>query len=354
MTRVRAITVREAHGIRRFLYPLRALIPLPKACSAKDLRLQREDGRPVPSQAILAAEEGPCLVRLDFAVSLDPFEELKLELVTGAAEERIDDPLIIESAERYRCVQKRFSVEFDLMGCVHQAVYDGAPHLRGPSGILRNGQPAALAGQTGFSAGPLAARISALGRYPDACSCRTVLELSACKSWAALTHVVATPRAGDEVSFSMPFAVGSTAPTCDFGIGGGLYGKLQEGSAPEVTWLTNFDASGQVRWSLATGDRVDYQGHVPERAQYRSQRWFHLVDRDKALAATITEIPADCRSMTVSLRASGDTDISFRLGDVAAGAASFGICYHFLNDIPARSAATNPQSILLPPIVDAR
>ena len=32
--------------------------------------------------------------------------------------------------------------------------------------------------------------------------------------------------------------------------------------------------------------------------------------------------------------------------------AEFGVCYHFLNDIPAIAAATNPQSILLPPTVE--
>ena len=32
--------------------------------------------------------------------------------------------------------------------------------------------------------------------------------------------------------------------------------------------------------------------------------------------------------------------------------AEFGVCYHFLNNMPAIAAATNPQSILLPPTVE--
>ena len=43
--------------------------------------------------------------------------------------------------------------------------------------------------------------------------------------------------------------------------------------------------------------------------------------------------------------------IAFTLGDSGDEHAEFGVCYHFLNDAPAIAAATNPQSILLPPTV---
>lgn len=354
MTRIGTITVHEAHGIRRFLYPLKAAYALSEACPVKGLGLQHEDGRPVPLQVMpaLAGESRP--VRFDFAVSMDPFQELKLFLCTDAPEEQIDDPLRIESQEKHRCAQRHFSIEFDRTGRVHQATYDGRPHLRGPGTIARNKQPATTAGRPYFSAGPLAALISAPGRYSDGCTCRTELETTACKSWAALTHTLFESQSGDEVSFTLPFAASSPVLTCDFGIGGGLYGKLKTESAPEITWLTDFSAKGGVHWSLATGGRVDYRGDAPNREQYRSQRWFHLIDRDKALAAAITGIPEECRKMTVAIRAAGDVVISFQLGEVAGGPASFGICYHFLNDIPALSAATNPQSILLPPLVVSR
>ena len=48
----------------------------------------------------------------------------------------------------------------------------------------------------------------------------------------------------------------------------------------------------------------------------------------------------------------GDVSVAFRLGDTITGPAEFGVCYHFLNDVPAIAAATNPQSILLPPVVE--
>ena len=56
--------------------------------------------------------------------------------------------------------------------------------------------------------------------------------------------------------------------------------------------------------------------------------------------------------MTVAPNVNGDCEISFQLGEEVSGPAAFGICWHFLNGIPAAAAATNPQSILLPPIVE--
>jgi len=43
--------------------------------------------------------------------------------------------------------------------------------------------------------------------------------------------------------------------------------------------------------------------------------------------------------------------VEFRIGEASIEPAAFGLCCHFLNDIPALAAATSPQSILLPPVV---
>ena len=97
---------------------------------------------------------------------------------------------------------------------------------------------------------------------------------------------------------------------------------------------------------------TDYIGQVATAEEFLPQRWFHLIDSDKALAVAITQLPPDCREMTVRLTHEGDVSIAFKLGDTITGPAEFGVCYHFLNDVPAIAAATNPQSILLPPVVE--
>ena len=89
------------------------------------------------------------------------------------------------------------------------------------------------------------------------------------------------------------------------------------------------------------------------RPEFPSQRWFHLIDGDKALAVAITQVPASCKHLAVRLTADGLVRVSYELEENQSPAAEFGVCYHFLNGIPAIAAATNPQSILLPPAVVA-
>ena len=107
-----------------------------------------------------------------------------------------------------------------------------------------------------------------------------------------------------------------------------------------------------AKWTVATAGRVDYVGEVETAEAFLPQRWFHLIDSDKALAVAVTKMPATCRSLTVRLTMEGDISVAYKLGDTVSGPAEFGVCYHFLNDVPAIAAATNPQSILLPPVVE--
>jgi hypothetical protein len=352
MTTLATISIREAYGIRRFLYPLNAKFELPSGCPTTGLGLRRPDGQPVPLQVTPDEGGGEGAVRLDFALSMAPFEELELLILDCAPDETPDDPLRITAAARFRSEQRRFSIEFDRAGRLHHATYDGREHLRDRSVLTRNGESATAVGSSSFASGPLAARMSAGGQYSDGCRFLTDLEITAYKSWVALRHTLGRTQGDEEVSFVLPLAVSSPAVACDFGAGGGLYGRIQTGSAPEVVWRTDFPDTGGAHFSLSTAGRIDYEGTTRAGAEGGSQRWFHLIDRDKALAVAITQVPPRCRSMLVTLRESGDVIVSFQMADSLAGQAVFGLCYHFLNDIPAIAAATNPQSILLPPVVE--
>lgn len=346
------ITVRETHGIRRFLYPLSAAIDLPETMRTQRLGLVRQDGQRVPLQLTPPHPIDDASTRLDFAISLAPLETADLALCTGQPDVKIGDPLRIAEGERFRSEQQRFAIELDRHGTVHDVVYDRVRHLRAQSLLTRNGKPAALIDTSADVAdSPLAARIIALGQYGDGCKAQTRAEITACKSWLSLTHLVKEPQAGDEIVFSLPLAVTSPVLTCDFGAGGGIYGNLRGGATDEIVWRTDFSAA-PAQWSLFTAGRIDYRGAAANHEEYLPQRWFHWIDSDKALAVAITHVPKDCRTMTVTLRHSGEVLVGFRLGDIVSGPATFGLCYHFLNDIPPLAAATSPQSILLPPEVD--
>ena len=355
------ISVCETHGIRRFLYPVSLEIPASLLHPAHEPGLIMPDGRPIPLQVTPSDTNPGLYCRLDFAVSLSPLEKLELKVLAGGEAPQpsasgvmpwADDPLQIEEKKRFRSTQRRFSVEFDRCGTLHEVVYDSVQHLRAPAAFSLNGRPAALEGASAFAAGcPLSARVTAVGEYPDECRAVTHLETTAYKSWVMLTHFLSRTQPGDELVFNLPMAVSSSVVTCDFGVGGAIYGGLQSETCPEMVWSSEFLHSGGVRWSITTGGRTDYVGESQTAEEYLRQQWFHLIDGRKALAVAVTQIPRCCREMNVTLCANGDVAVAFRIGEAAEVSTAFGLCCHFLNNIPAIAAATNPQSILLPPDV---
>ena len=373
------IRVRETHGIRRFLYPLIATIYIPmeidldviKAFNDKTYKdktyeelygnvcLQDLSGQGIPCQFVDLTKLAKLPeTRLDFALSLAPGETKEVVVLREANSAVVPDPLrlannINDGDEGLKNTQERFGITIAPEGTVGEVIYDGIRHLRGPSQILRNGKSAWFSSATSLPGGnaSLAAWLSANSRYDDGGFAQTRVELTACKSWATITHTLEQPKPGDEIVFTLPLAITSPTLICDFGVGGYVFGKLDE-KASEIVWCTKFGGIAYAKWTVATAGRVDYVGEVATAQEFQSQRWFHLIDSDKALAVAITVLPNDCREMTVRITHTGEVTIAFKMGDTVAGHADFGVCYHFLNDVPAIAAATNPQSILLPPVVE--
>ena len=346
------IRVREPAGIRRFLYPLTAYVVLPPDTHLQRLRLS--DGEnDLPSQV---THNGS--FRVDFAVSLDPYAERELVLSGGKSGAVLDDPLILKKRTGDRLLasqQQRFAVSLLNSGVFGQVVYDGVTHLRKPLEVIRNGVAPLDHDTIYYHAVPdfstLSAWAGVSSHYSDDVSCKTDTEITACKSWASVTHKIKRVQPNDEIVFTLPLAITSPTLTCDFGVGGYVFGKL-DSKATEIVWRTEFGDAPYAKWTVATAGRVDYVGEVESAEAFLPQRWFHLIDSDKALAVAITKMPDACQSLTVRLTVEGDVSIAFTLGDTVTGHVDFGVCYHFLNDVPAIAAATNPQSILLPPVVE--
>ena len=352
------IRVRETAGIRRFLYPLTVFLDHTTWPDFDDVQVLNQQGVPQPSQ-LTPAEKGMRLRhRLDFAVSLAPLEQIELDLWSDMPPMVVNDPLQVTEEGGFHNQQQHFGISFGCDGDVSRVVYDSISHLRGRCTIRRNGvestyDTTSFAKNSAFALGfTLNARVLAYSEYQDGCKAKTLSEITACKSWVTTEHRLEQPRPQDMIEFTLPLAITSPTLTCDIGVGSGIYGKLNGGSAPEVVWRTEFGDTPHARWSVETAGRTDYMGQVETVASFLPQRWFHLIDSDKALAVAITRVPPDAREMTVRLTHEGDVSIAFRLGDTITGPAEFGICYHFLNDVPAIAAATNPQSILLPPVVE--
>ena len=346
------IRVRETSGIRRFLYPLTAYVSTADI-DPIDSRIVAPDGSSVPMQVTQWGKEQ---YRVDFAISLDPFSEQDFLLTDDRSDAVIDDPLDTEIAMEKGLLwskQKRFIMLVQHDALHRDVVYDNVVFPKDLPTITCNGRPMSVAGtkHTPVILAKLSAYVEAEGRYPDGGAAKTHTDITAVKSWEMITHTLEQPQPDDEIIFNLPLAITSPTLTCDFGVGGYVFGKL-DANAPEIVWHTEFGDVPYAKWTVATAGRVDYVGEVGTAEAFLPQRWFHLIDSDKALAVAVTQLPEGCQSMTVRLTHAGDVSIAFKLGGKAETVAAFGVCYHFLNDVPAIAAATNPQSILLPPMVE--
>ncbi len=353
------IRVRETAGIRRFLYPFTVIMPLPNNADMYFSSLQTHEGQEIPLLISSASGVSEPPHRLDFALSLEPFAVQDLVLVSGKPPLLVADPMNVAVAggnAGNTSTQQRFQLTIGWDGSIGRVVYDSIQHLRHGSSITCNGNIMERDDYRDISGEDLlAAWALPLGHYADGGAAQTRVELTACKSWATVTHTLEQPKPGDEVVFTLPLAITSPTLTCDFGVGGYVFGKLDE-KATEIVWHTEFGKAPYAKWTVATAGRVDYVGEVATAEEFQSQRWFHLIDSDKALAVAITVLPDDCRELTVRMTHDGNVSVAFKLGDAVTEHpqehADFGVCYHFLNDVPAIAAATNPQSILLPPVVE--
>ena len=360
------IRVRETHGIRRFLYPLKTFVELPEGLDTSSLGWSATRGDAVPLQItpVTATQH-----RIDFALSLAPLEEREFALITNGFSVAVNDPLILTQTDAggLESRQERFKALLTPEGNIKEVVYDGVSHLAQPSHlvwpshhirILYHSHETLQHVETTTGGGALSAWVSAKGVYRTGSTgsqAETLTELTACKSWVTQTHLVQQPDSIEIFQFGLQLTPTNPLLLCDFGVGGGIYGKLQPGPGGSLALRFEFTNDGAADWRLAATDegggkpQVNYQGYVEEGLE--SQLWFHLLDADKSLAVAITKIPCDCRELTIHLSPTGSVSMTYELRE-SKGPAEFGVCYHFLNDVPAIAAATNPQSILLPPVVE--
>lgn len=365
------LRVKEEHGIRRFLYPLSATVPFESYDFGDGngpvfprLRVADAEGRLLPSQPVLPSGAAARLkARLDFAVSLAPFEEQELRVVLSEAEAPIPDALRplpghIGLATQQERVQFHIGPEanaetglFPKWGALRSVVYDGVEYLAGPLAVTVKGWEggASVAEGGSLQHGPLTSRYD-YGRW--GCD-KTRYELTACKSWVLVSHRIDNATPGMQTRFSLPLSAVENVQTCDFGVGSGVYAKV---TGERTIWRVEFGKSPFARWRvghvIAETERVDYIGEAKTSREFAGQAWFHWIDGTKSLAVALTHIPRGCRMLTASLDSDGVLDILYQFGDAPAKSADFSVCYHFLNDVPAIAAATNPQSILLPPTVE--
>lgn len=350
------IQVHEPAGIRRFLYPLQVVLPGMSIPTSGFLLLRRaSDGFAVPCVAI-AVESGVCL---DFAVSMAPSESVDFEIVVSEDPPSIPDPFRI-SHHNSGITLRQERVTMTLGTCFPTSVvYDGVEHLRDPLQFKLNGA-SAIYGDPNFHLPTMG--LSALNEcyatyhLPSGAAVKstTSCRYTCCKTWVAVTHTVESPPPMCELNLSLALAATDQTPTCDFGVGHGTYCKISDTA---VVWNTALVDGQAVSWEVghlseSGSTRIDYRGDEMSPWVWNGGKWFHFIETTKSLAVAVTRIPDGCKRLAAKLSRAGDIDISFKMDEKHHERIEFGVCYHFLNNIPAIAAATNPASILLTPMVE--
>lgn len=349
MTNLPRIRITEPSGLRRFLYPLTVTVALPEGYNPGKIALRKEDGASVPLQ--IAHVEGQNH-RVDFAVSLSPHETIELTFADGAPE-IVPDPLHVADADGIVTnSQQRLRLEIGLDSLPRSVVYDGVQHLRAPVHIEHNGVTPAMtssANGPGMSA-TIAAWTTATGSSPDGIASRTHTEITACKSWVTVTHEVAEMQTGDAVTFTLPFATTADKLVADFGTGNGTYAHIPSEFGRDIVWHAEQSEAGWA-WRLAVSGRLDYVGSLLPH-ELASRNWLHVIDGDKSIAIAVLSPLEGLASLETRISGNGEIVTTFRTDASARGKRNFAVCYHFLNALPPIAAATNPHSILEPPVVE--
>ena len=192
MTNLPRIRVSETAGLRRFLYPLTAIIQLSSDTHFRKIALQKQDGTPVPVQVEHIANRSTLAgylsenFRVHFAVSLAPHETVELNFVVGNPEIVQDRLNITPTDTFYINEQQRIRMEIGRDAYLRSVVYGAVEHLSSPVRIERNSEILSANARTATAnlEATISASLGISGAYSDGVTGETKTEITACKSWA--------------------------------------------------------------------------------------------------------------------------------------------------------------------------
>ena len=358
MSKLPKIRVTEPSGLRRFLYPLSATIQLPEHTDFRTIALQKSDGSPVPVQIEYLPRwdtVASCpteTYNVCFAVSLAPHETVELNFVEGARE-IVSDPLHVTYVDGDLInTQQRVRIEVGMEDMLRSVIYDGIEHLRSPMRVERNGEclsTTQLRATADFVA-TIAASLCVSGSYSDDVKAETKIEITACKSWATVSHSTTDLPAGETVTFTLPFAATGEKLVADFGTGNGTYAHIPAEADNAITWRAEQSEAGWS-WQLHVNDRLDYSNTLLP-YELAARNWFHVIDAEKSIAVAVLSSLDGLASLETRITGNGDIVTTFTTDGSERSIHQFKVCYHFLNALPPIAAATNPHSILEPPVVE--
>ncbi len=361
----------ETAGLRRFSFPVHAVLPRPSAMSGARFRLLR-DGRPVPAQfrEVVRPDGGPAIA-LDFNASPGPRETERYVVLIGKGAEPGPEPKGGMRVERVGDVFRvshgstlAFTVPVDLLGLLkgvsnakNEFVAEGSEGLvlRLKDGTLHRTGGSSVRG-TVAREGPVAValRFEGAQRLGGERAVRSAVEMTFpnSKSWVETTWTVEDPEGivaalGVDVRLKV-----DGAPTLvDLGASSTVYGQIRgddamelaAGSAPDVgrTWVVRKGPPGKMT-SFAEAPTPDSPP---------AEGWAHVMDRTRCTALAVADFGRQARDR-IEVLADGRVRIWREFaagGEVPSGRAkALTFWFHFVGMPVQVGAATSPQAMLAP------
>ena len=361
-TRHVKVQVRETLGIRRFGYPVTAVIPLPPGGiqTTKQVRLANADGKPIPAQITASAkhEDGSLKqIEVDFNLSPGPLEESNLRLEYGIGVSAVEPKQGLTFSESEDAFQvSAYTVRKDARPLIASVRY-GREYLRpGGLGVVawRDGTELPLhtakRNWTVEKQGPFQVRLRCDGVYAAQGAAAELpftlsVEFVSSKSWVGLRHAIKpAAKPGEQIELGI---VG------DFKLDGRLlwdtdcsywlYGVLEAGEQMHF-------ATGMEGWSCRlgkVGQELLYARHAPENK--RARGWGHFQEARENGNVIAFGFGGSATTGEYSFKLGGDGKLLMR-GTVAAASAPVELdaFFHFIPVPTQHTARTSPSAMMSP------
>jgi hypothetical protein len=362
--------VRETVGIQRTQYPVRARIPLRQGILTNPTAVRLSaNGTEVPAQFSAASSWSDGSIQtldVDFNASLEPEEERRYQLEYGAGIAPVPSTAralsVVEQADAIQVGNLRFSRSGTPL--LSSAAYRVEAIGKGRNGVAviddrgrrHDLTTARNPAMDVLKRGPLmvALRYSAALPIDEAYSAavEVLIEMPNSKSWVKMSASVRDPgRRVRDISIETPFAFDAFPWSWDFGTDSGTYGAFR--AASDLVLLTQTTtAAGPTGWTIQTGAKEQMRRYETSagRQVKTAAGWGHIQDAQSVVAFALDSFGRNPGTYTIGLTGQGQA--SFRYAPAAPPLVHQVTVYqHFVPAPVAIGAATNPTSMLNPPVV---
>jgi hypothetical protein len=359
----RTLRVTEEAGLRRFGYPVQAI--LGDVGATRSFRLTR-GGQTIPAQFRSVNDpEGRPAYALDFNVSPGPLESQDYTVEFGRAAEEPTEGMRVARLDGIVRVSNgktlAFEVPVDLSGLLKSAVNAGEPFLAaGSRGLAirdRAGKSIPVGGSitswTISREGPMAVglRFEASTRF-DGGAVRSTVDMTfpRSKSWVEVTWSLDDPAIlVSALEVELRLALEGVPTLIDLGASSTIYGQIRGEERMILESGKGPDSKAPPRWTVL-------QGHPDRLLEFAVQRpddrreaegWAHVMDHRRCTAIAVADFGKSSHDR-IQVDADGRLAIDRRHAEPGRPKRALKFWLHFVGMPVQVGAATSPQSILSP------